>query len=83
MFLVALESTSYPGTTDGEMRAVLEEGSGLRAGVERGSSSGDPNEVLDQSPAPGTPVWPGGAVSLTLSPDRPGGRFLHRGQSRG
>jgi len=32
--LVALESTSYPGTTDGEMRAVLEAGSGLRAGVD-------------------------------------------------
>ncbi|HEY1109711.1 MAG TPA: nucleotide sugar dehydrogenase [Opitutaceae bacterium] len=30
--LVVLESTSYPGTTDGELRAVLEAGSGLRAG---------------------------------------------------
>ena len=32
--LVALESTSYPGTTDGELRLALEEGSGLRAGVD-------------------------------------------------
>jgi UDP-N-acetyl-D-glucosamine dehydrogenase len=32
--LVVLESTTYPGTTDTELRAVLEEGSGLRAGVD-------------------------------------------------
>jgi UDP-N-acetyl-D-glucosamine dehydrogenase len=30
--LVVLESTTYPGTTDGELRRVLEEGSGLCAG---------------------------------------------------
>src|SRR5450631_4416965 len=30
--LVALESTTYPGTTDEDLRAVLEEGSGLKAG---------------------------------------------------
>ncbi len=30
--LVSLESTTYPGTTDGELRQVLEEGSGLKAG---------------------------------------------------
>jgi len=30
--LVVLESTTYPGTTDTELRAVLEQGSGLRAG---------------------------------------------------
>ena len=30
--LVVLESTTYPGTTEDELRAVLEEGSGLRAG---------------------------------------------------
>lgn len=30
--LVVLESTTYPGTTDGELRAVLEKGSGLKAG---------------------------------------------------
>jgi len=32
--LVVLESTTYPGTTDTELRAVLERGSGLRAGKE-------------------------------------------------
>jgi UDP-N-acetyl-D-glucosamine dehydrogenase len=32
--LVVLESTTYPGTTDGELRAVLEEGSGLTAGLD-------------------------------------------------
>jgi UDP-N-acetyl-D-glucosamine dehydrogenase len=30
--LVVLESTTYPGTTDGDLRAVLEAGSGLTAG---------------------------------------------------
>lgn len=31
--LVVLESTTYPGTTDTDLREVLESGSGLRAGV--------------------------------------------------
>ena len=31
--LVVLESTTYPGTTDEELRAVLEEGSGMKAGM--------------------------------------------------
>jgi UDP-N-acetyl-D-glucosamine dehydrogenase len=30
--LVVLESTTYPGTTEEELRAVLEEGSGMKAG---------------------------------------------------
>jgi len=30
--LVVLESTTYPGTTENELRAVLEKGSGLKAG---------------------------------------------------
>jgi UDP-N-acetyl-D-glucosamine dehydrogenase len=30
--LVALESTTYPGTTDTDLRAVLEKGSGMKAG---------------------------------------------------
>lgn len=32
--LIVLESTTYPGTTDTELREVLESGSGLRAGEE-------------------------------------------------
>jgi UDP-N-acetyl-D-glucosamine dehydrogenase len=32
--LVVLESTTYPGTTDGELRVVLEEGSGMKAGTD-------------------------------------------------
>ena len=32
--LVVLESTTYPGTTDEDLRAVLEEGSGMQAGVD-------------------------------------------------
>ena len=31
--LVVLESTTYPGTTDEDLRAVLESGSGMKAGV--------------------------------------------------
>jgi UDP-N-acetyl-D-glucosamine dehydrogenase len=32
--LVVLESTTYPGTTDQDLRAVLERGSGMKAGVD-------------------------------------------------
>ena len=32
--LVVLESTTYPGTTDGELREVLEQGIGLKAGTD-------------------------------------------------
>ena len=32
--LVALESTTYPGTTEDELRIVLEEGSGMKTGVD-------------------------------------------------
>lgn len=32
--LVVLESTTYPGTTDGELREALEKGSGLKAGAD-------------------------------------------------
>jgi UDP-N-acetyl-D-glucosamine dehydrogenase len=32
--LVVLESTTYPGTTDEDLRAVLEQGSGLKAGTD-------------------------------------------------
>ena len=32
--LVVLESTTYPGTTDEDLRAVLERGSGLKAGTD-------------------------------------------------
>lgn len=32
--LVALESSTYPGTTDSDLRAVLEEVSGLKAGID-------------------------------------------------
>jgi UDP-N-acetyl-D-glucosamine dehydrogenase len=32
--LVVLESTTYPGTTDEDLRDVLEEGSGMKAGVD-------------------------------------------------
>jgi UDP-N-acetyl-D-glucosamine dehydrogenase len=32
--LVTLESTTYPGTTEDELRPVLEEGSGMKAGID-------------------------------------------------
>lgn len=55
--LVALESTTYPGTTDEDLRAVLEKGSGLEAGVgfhlafspER-EDPGNPNSVVATIP---------------------------------
>ena len=32
--LITLESTTYPGTTEDELRMVLEEGSGMKAGID-------------------------------------------------
>ena len=32
--LITLESTTYPGTTEDELRSVLEEGSGMKAGID-------------------------------------------------
>src|SRR6266487_6146031 len=32
--LVVLESTTYPGTTDEDLRTILEEGSGMKAGMD-------------------------------------------------
>jgi UDP-N-acetyl-D-glucosamine dehydrogenase len=32
--LIVLESTTYPGTTDGELRSAIEDNSGLKAGVD-------------------------------------------------
>ena len=32
--LIVLESTTYPGTTDEDLRSVLEKGSGLKAGID-------------------------------------------------
>jgi UDP-N-acetyl-D-glucosamine dehydrogenase len=32
--VVALESTTYPGTTDEDLRGILEQGSGMKAGVD-------------------------------------------------
>jgi UDP-N-acetyl-D-glucosamine dehydrogenase len=55
--LVVLESTTYPGTTDEDLRAVLEENSGLRAGVDfhlafspEREDPGNPNSVVATIP---------------------------------
>jgi UDP-N-acetyl-D-glucosamine dehydrogenase len=48
---VVLESTTYPGTTDNLVRPILEEGSGLRAGVD--FHLGYSPERID----PGNPQW--------------------------
>ncbi len=55
--LVCLESTTYPGTTDTDLRAVLEEGSGLRAGVDfhlafspEREDPGNPNSDVSRIP---------------------------------
>ena len=49
--LVVLESTTYPGTTDDTVRPLLEEGSGLTAGVDFNLAYSP--ERID----PGNPVW--------------------------
>lgn len=55
--LVCLESTTYPGTTDTDLRAVLEAGSGLRAGVDfhlafspEREDPGNPNSDVSRIP---------------------------------
>ena len=57
--LVVLESTTYPGTTDEDLRAVLEEGSGLMAGDPAGfhlafsperEDPGNPNSKVAKIP---------------------------------
>ena len=55
--LVVLESTTYPGTTDEDLRAVLEKGSGLKAGVDfhlafspEREDPGNPNSVVATIP---------------------------------
>ncbi len=55
--LVVLESTTYPGTTDQDLRAVLEEGSGLRAGSDfhlafspEREDPGNPNSRIGEIP---------------------------------
>jgi UDP-N-acetyl-D-glucosamine dehydrogenase len=55
--LVVLESTTYPGTTEGELREVLERGSGLKAGVDfhlayspEREDPGNPNSKIAEIP---------------------------------
>jgi UDP-N-acetyl-D-glucosamine dehydrogenase len=55
--LIALESTTYPGTTDEDLRQVLEEGSGLKAGSDfhlafspEREDPGNPNSVVATIP---------------------------------
>jgi UDP-N-acetyl-D-glucosamine dehydrogenase len=55
--LVVLESTTYPGTTDEDLREVLERGSGLKAGADfhlafspEREDPGNPNSVVAQIP---------------------------------
>ncbi len=55
--LIVLESTTYPGTTDEDLRAVLEKGSGLKAGTDfhlafspEREDPGNPNSVVATIP---------------------------------
>jgi UDP-N-acetyl-D-glucosamine dehydrogenase len=55
--LVVLESTTYPGTTDEDLREVLEEGSGLKAGTDfhlafspEREDPGNPDSVVAKIP---------------------------------
>jgi UDP-N-acetyl-D-glucosamine dehydrogenase len=55
--LVVLESTTYPGTTDEDLRIVLEEGTGMKAGVDfylafspEREDPGNPDSVVSAIP---------------------------------
>jgi UDP-N-acetyl-D-glucosamine dehydrogenase len=55
--LVVLESTTYPGTTENELRAILESGSGLKAGADfhlafspEREDPGNPNSKVAELP---------------------------------
>lgn len=55
--LVSLESTTYPGTTDEDLREVIEKGSGMKAGVDfylafspEREDPGNPNSVVATIP---------------------------------
>ena len=55
--LVVLESTTYPGTTDEDLREVIEKGSGMKAGVDfhlafspEREDPGNPNSVVATIP---------------------------------
>jgi UDP-N-acetyl-D-glucosamine dehydrogenase len=55
--LVCLESTTYPGTTDDELREILEAGSGLKAGVDfhlafspEREDPGNPGSIVEKIP---------------------------------
>ena len=55
--LIVLESTTYPGTTDADLRVVLEQGSGLKAGADfhlafspEREDPGNPQSVVAQIP---------------------------------
>jgi UDP-N-acetyl-D-glucosamine dehydrogenase len=55
--LVILESTTYPGTTDEDLRAVLEKGSNLRAGIDfhlafspEREDPGNPDSIVSNIP---------------------------------
>ncbi len=55
--LVVLESTTYPGTTDEDLREVLEKGSGLKAGADfhlafspEREDPGNPSSIVAQIP---------------------------------
>ncbi len=66
--LVVLESTTYPGTTEEELREVLEAGSGLRAGLDfhLAFSPERENPGSEQTEAPDIPKVIGGYTQACL-----------------
>lgn len=52
---------------------------GFRASTSEGPPTGIPGTVVLQDPAPGTPVWPGARVALSVAPGQSSGRAFGRG----
>jgi len=90
--LVSLESSTYPGTTAQDLRRVLEEGSGLRAGVDfalafspEREDPGNAKSILREIPKghrgthAGMPAQGGRTLLASRQESRAGQQLRHRG----
>ena len=65
------------GESGADMSGMLED-NGFRSAVTTGSAAGPAGTVARQDPEPGTPVWPGARVQLTVTPGRSAGAGANR-----